>query len=232
VNYGVNQNIAATDPSQWRIPVAAQYIPASLLILGMLWAVESPRHSVASGHVERAIKDLQWLRNLPSDHPHIRKMIANIEHQLEHEGTMSNTGLGGFRSLLRECFGKSVRPRLMVGIWIQIFQNLTGINAVNYFSPTIFQAIGFTGTSVGLLATGVYGIVKTVFSTISFLFLVDRFGRRPLLLCASVGCIFTMYYMAAYSSITNSFQGGANRDPAAYSAIVMVYLFAMSYVSG
>ncbi|KAM5386605.1 hypothetical protein ACJZ2D_000568 [Fusarium nematophilum] len=230
VNYGVNENISADNQAQWRIPVGAQYIPATLLILGMLWAVESPRYSVATGNYTQALKDLEWLRKLPADHRHIQDMIASIEHQLEHEGGLANQG--GFRSVVKETFSRSVGPRLAVGVWIQLFQNFTGINAVNYFSPTIFRSIGFTGTSVGLLATGVYGVVKTVFSTISFLFLVDRFGRRPLLLIASTLCAFTMFYLGAFSSLTDSFNGGAERNAASYSAIVMVYLFAMAYVSG
>ncbi|KAH7123318.1 MFS quinate transporter QutD [Dactylonectria estremocensis] len=232
VNFGVNRNISPESQAQWRIPVGVQLVPGTFLILGMLWAIESPRHSVAKGLHEKAIKDLQWLRNLPADHPHIQMMISNIENQLEHEGVSSAGGRGNLRSVVRETFSGAVFPRLMIGIWIQLFQNFTGINAVNYFSPTVFKSIGFTGTSVGLLATGVYGVIKTVFSVISFLFLVDRFGRRPLLLGASVGCVFSMYYLAGYASLTHSFDGGAKKDGAAYSAIAMVYLFAMSYASG
>lgn len=232
VNYGVNQHISAASDAQWRIPVGVQYVPAAFLIVGMLWAVESPRYSVARGMHEKAIKDLQWLRMLPADHVHIRNTIAHIESQLEHEGISAGQAQASLASVAREAFSSAVLPRLMVGIWIQLFQNFTGINAVNYFSPTIFKSIGFTGTSVGLLATGVYGAIKTIFSTISFIFLVDRFGRRPLLLGASLGCIFTMYYLAGYSSLTHSFDGGAKKDASAYSAIVMVYLFAVSYVCG
>ncbi|KAJ3547356.1 hypothetical protein NM208_g1560 [Fusarium decemcellulare] len=230
VNYGVNQNISPDNSAQWRVPVGAQYIPATLLILGMLWAVESPRYSVASGKYAQAVKDLVWLRKLPAEHRLIQDTIANIEHQVENEGGLVNQG--GFRSVLRETFSGTVGPRLAVGIAIQLFQNFTGINAVNYFSPTIFRSIGFTGTSVGLLATGVYGVVKTVFSTISFLLLVDRFGRRPLLLIASVICSFTMFYLGAFANLTDSFNGGAERNAASYSAIAMVYIFAVGYVSG
>ncbi|KAF4465086.1 MFS quinate transporter, partial [Fusarium albosuccineum] len=152
VNYGVNQNISPDSPAQWRIPVGAQYIPATLLILGMLWAVESPRYSVASGKHAQAVKDLVWLRKLPAEHRLIQDTIANIEHQVENEGGLVNQG--GFRSVLRETFSGTVGPRLAVGIAIQLFQNFTGINAANYFSPTIFRSISFTGTSVGLLAIG------------------------------------------------------------------------------
>ncbi|KAK7408941.1 hypothetical protein QQX98_008885 [Neonectria punicea] len=232
VNYGVNQNISGTSDTQWRIPVGVQYVPATFLILGMFWAVESPRHSVAQGHLEKAIKDLQWLRKLPADHIHIRTMIANIEHQIENEGGSFTQGQGSLLYVAKEAFSPPILPRLCIGIWIQLFQNFTGINGVNYFSPTIFRSIGFTGTSVGLLATGVYGAIKTIFSIISFIFLVDRFGRRPLLLLASVGCFFTMFYLAGYASLTHSFDGGAKKDAGAYSAIVMVYFFAISYVSG
>ncbi|KAK7428072.1 hypothetical protein QQZ08_005504 [Neonectria magnoliae] len=149
------------------LQMGAAYVPATFLILGMFWAVESPRHSVAQGHLEKAIKDLQWLRKLPADHIHIRTMIASIKHRIENEGGSFTQGQGSLLSVAKEAFSPSILPRLCIGIWIQLFPNFTGINGVNYFSPTIFRSIGFIGTSVKLLATGVYEAMKTIFSIYS-----------------------------------------------------------------
>lgn len=103
------------------------------------------------------------------------------------------------------------------------------LQAINYFSPSIFEAIGFSGTSVGLLATGVYGLVKTFFATFSFVVLVDRFGRRPLLLIGSAGCILSLYYLAGFSSITHSFSGSTTGGPASRAAIAMIYIYVSPY---
>lgn len=110
-----------------------------------------------------------------------------------------------------------------------MLQNLSGINALNYYSPTIFKSIGFSGTSVGLLATGVFGLVKA-FATLFFMvFGIDRLGRRRSLLVGSVGALVAMFYLAAYSELSNSFEGTAKLDGGAYVAILMIYIFAIFY---
>jgi MFS family permease len=73
--------------------------------------------------------------------------------------------------------------------------------------------------------------VKTVFSSISFLVLCDRFGRRPLLLIGSAGCATTMFYLAGYTSLSDSFSGHAKKDGGSYIAILSIYLYAAFYAS-
>lgn len=103
------------------------------------------------------------------------------------------------------------------------------MNALNYFSPLIFENIGFTGTSTSLLATGVYGLVKAFFTMGFILFLVDTWGRRPALLTGGSISVAAMFYLGAYSKLSGSFSGDASRDSGAYVAIVMVYTYAASY---
>lgn len=103
------------------------------------------------------------------------------------------------------------------------------INAINYYSPTVFKAIGFTGTSVQLLATGVYGLVKMA-ATLAFVTLiVDRVGRRPALLAGSIGAGLAMFYLAVYCKVSNSLNERPPRDAGARTAIAMVYIYAISY---
>lgn len=110
-----------------------------------------------------------------------------------------------------------------------MLQNLSGINALNYYSPTIFESIGFTGTSVGLLATGVFGLVKA-FTTVIFMFLgVDKLGRRRSLIIGSMGALVAMFYLAGFTKLSHSFEGEAKRNAGAYVAIVMIYVFAIFY---
>jgi len=91
--------------------------------------------------------------------------------------------------------------RLLIGASLFAWQNGTGINAINYYSPTIFQSIGITGTSTALLTTGVYGIIKLIGALIWLLWLVDTLGRRYLLIIGSIGGAFSMYYIGAYIAI-------------------------------
>ena len=102
-------------------------------------------------------------------------------------------------------------------------------NSLDYFSPKIFQSIGFTGTSTALLATGVYGTVKAVVTLIFMFYFVDTWGRRPSLISGSLIAAFAMFFLGGYNALSHSFDGGAERDAGAYTAIVMVYIYAAAY---
>lgn len=150
-----------------------------------------------------------------------------VQQQVEHENLLGTNS--SLLSKLKETFSASVRGRLFLGIAL-IFQNLSGINALNYYSPSIFKPIGFTGTRVGLLATGVFGIVKAT-ATVIFMFVgIDRLGRRKAMLIGSVGAMIALYYIAAYTAVSHSFTSThVKKDGGAYVAILMIYVFAVFY---
>lgn len=100
------------------------------------------------------------------------------------------------------------------------------MNALNYFSPSIFASIGFGGTSTKLLATGVYGLVKAAVTLIFIFWFVDTWGRRRALLTGSTGIFVAFFYLGTYSKLSNSFETQANRDAGAYVAIVFIYIYA------
>jgi sugar porter (SP) family MFS transporter len=227
VNYGVNNHISPTSNVQWRIPFALQFIPGSLLVIAMFFQPESPRWLAKKSKWSEARGVLSYLRQLPESDSYINWKVEAIKNQIEHE----NSGTGrSFLSKLREILTTNVKKRLLIGMALMMIQNLSGSNALNYYSPSIFQSIGFVGTNVSLLATGIFGIVKASMTTIFMLFLVDRVGRRPALLVGSTGALVAMYYLGAYSKLSGSFsESGATRDAGAYVAIVMIYIFAVFY---
>lgn len=229
VNYGVERNISPDGDKQWHIPVAVQFIPAGMVLLTMpVFCVESPRWLFSKNKVEKGTKALCWVRNLPADHPYIVKEIAEIQASITHELEVS----GGKRStmqIFKEIAAPGVRWRVIMGCLLMLLQNLTGINAINYYSPVILRSIGFTGTSVGLLATGIYGLVKQMTTVIFMLFIVDRYGRRPALLVGAVGAMVAMYYLAGYSALSNSFAGSPPADAGSRTALAMIYLYAIFY---
>ena len=114
------------------------------MIMGMLFMIETPRWLVLKGRDEQATRNLCWLRQLPKDHSYIQQEVADYKHQLEHE--MHITQGSGLISIAKEAFAPEIRFRLFLGGAIQILQNTTGINAINYFSPSIFSDIGISGT--------------------------------------------------------------------------------------
>jgi len=226
VNYGVNKNISGSDDAQWRIPFALQFVPGTFLVVLMALQPESPRWLAKKGEFAQAQRVLSSLRQLPEEHEYLAWELHAIRSQIEAENAESATSL---LAKLKEIYNTNVRTRLLIAMALMMLQNLSGINALNYYSPTIFKSIGFTGTDVGLLATGVFGIVKASMTAIFMLFLVDRFGRRPAMLVGSTGAIVAMYYLGGYTKMSNSFNQTPPRDGGAYVAIVMIYIFAIFY---
>lgn len=151
-------------------------------------------------------------------------MSAAVEHEIELTGGKTMT-----LATLKELKNISIRNRILICVVLMLLQNLTGINAINYYSPTIFKSIGFTGASTGLLSTGVYGLVKMFTTVVFMIFIVDRFGRRLPLLVGAVGAGFAMFYMGAYAKISGSFDRLPPADAGANTAVAMIYLYAVFY---
>lgn len=187
---------------------------------------ESLRWLAKKSRWEQAQKVLTRIRNLPSDHAYISWELEAIRLQIESEAERASRS---FIVKIKEIVNTDVRKRLLIGMALMLFQNLSGINALNYYSPSIFRLIGFQGTSAGLLATGLFGVVKASMTAIFMIFAVDRVGRRPAMLLGSAGAILAMFYLGTYSKVSGFFEGHATRDGGAYVAIVMVYISAIFY---
>ncbi|CAI7593367.1 unnamed protein product [Penicillium bialowiezense] len=230
INYGVQQTIDSAGDKQWFVPIAFQFIPAGLMAIGLFFLSESPRWLFSKHRDADAVEALTWLRQLPVEHPYVAEELEDYRRQMRHEANFAPEE--SFRAILKETFSPRVLPRLVHGCLLMILQNSTGINAMNNFSVSFFASLGFHGTSVKLLSTGIYGIVKGIAATVTFLFLIDRFGRRPLLFVGSVMCAFAMYYVAAFSAITDSFHSSQDPSSATYSAVAFIYIFGAGYSIG
>ncbi|KAI0552349.1 general substrate transporter [Xylaria curta] len=227
VNYGVAINIPDETDKQWRIPVSVQFIPAGLLLLTMpFFCIESPRWLLAKGHSQKGRRALAYIRHLPEDHEYIDKELFEIQVSLNHE--LETTGGSRFFQL-KEILAPGVRWRVGMGVLLMLFQNLTGSNALNYYSPTVLRSIGYTGNSVALLATGVYGIVKMVTTLIFMVFFVDRFGRRPALLIGAIGAMFATFYLGVYTHLSGSFYRTPPQDAGSRTALAVIYIYAIFY---
>jgi len=130
---------------------------------------------------------------------------------------------------------KSVRKRLGVGIGLMIAQNMVGLNALNYYAPTIFMSSGFTSVSSSLFLTGIFGIVKLL-SALSFMFFfVHLRGNRFWLKFGSTLCGASMLILAfsvRYGLPKNSGSGGIVAPSVTVGGLIsvsMVYIFAFSF---
>ncbi|CAE7095715.1 unnamed protein product [Rhizoctonia solani] len=203
-----------------------QAVPGGLLLAASIFLRETPRWLYRQKRVNEAIVNLSWMRNLPADHPYIQDEVQGIRAQFERETQGGKNE--GLIAKLKELGRPGIRNRLGIGMCIMMCQNLTGMNAINYYSPTIFASIGITGTSNALFATGIYGVVKVAATLIALVWLVDRVGRRkPLIAGALVGAL-AMYYIAGFIAIAKP-SGTGSPSPAGKFAAACIYIFAVAF---
>ncbi|KAK7031699.1 general substrate transporter [Favolaschia claudopus] len=227
INYGVTQHIPPSH-KQWFIAFAVQFIPGGMLFFGSFFLIESPRWLVSRDRNAAALKNLAKLRNLPEDAPYVVEEYSEIEAAIAHERSLA--GAGFFGPVKTVFASKTLRYRILLGSSLFVWQNGTGINAINYYSPTIFRSIGITGSNTGLLTTGVYGIIKLVGALVWLLYLVDTFGRRGVLLLGSIGGAVSMYYIGAYIAIAKPAEHPTTKvSSGSQSAIAFFYLWTVFY---
>jgi len=126
----------APSREQWMIPFAVQLVPSGLLLIGSLWIRESPRWLFFKNRRREAMDNLCWIRQLQPNEMYIMEEVAGIDKIYElHRATVGSGFWQPFKAL-------GARPdlqwRLFLGCMLFFWQNGSGINAINYYSPTIF----------------------------------------------------------------------------------------------
>ncbi|KAF4963491.1 hypothetical protein FSARC_8500 [Fusarium sarcochroum] len=227
INYGCLLHVKGH--AQYIIPLALQALPAFILFFGMMFANESPRF-LAQKSPNKALSVLSKLRGLPQDHPYIVNEMDKISLQLEEERSLSANSSGW--TLIKEAFTvKSYRRRTFLCITLMMWSNLTGTNAMTYYSPTIFKSVGLSSSSAGLFATGIYGIVKIVSCAIFIFFVTDSLGRRKSLLWTAVVQGLALFYVGFYVRFDPP-KADSPVGASGYVAIVAIYIFAAVYQFG
>ena len=151
---------------------------------------------MSKGRRETAIKNLCWIRQLPSDDLYMIEEVAFLDAALEEQAGALGTGF--WKPFLAVKNNRKIQWRFFLGSSLFFWQNGSGINAVNYYSPTVFASIGISGTNTSFLTTGLFGVVKTCLTFVWLLLLIDRLGRRNLLMIGSAGGAVCMYIIGGY----------------------------------
>jgi sugar porter (SP) family MFS transporter len=159
---------------QWRWMLALGALPGAILATGMLVLPETPRWLAGHGHMAEAGAVLRRLRGATSE---AEAELTELRTDLRREGQLASW---------RELLNPVVRGPLIIGVGLAIFQQITGINTVIYFAPVIFQAAGISSASSAILATAGVGVVN-VLMTVVAIQLIDKVGRRALLLVGLLG---------------------------------------------
>nr|QFR37101.1 MFS transporter [Cyberlindnera americana] len=231
INYGTSVNIPDTDAKQWRIPVALQLIPPGVLSLGLWSLVESPRWLLSVGKREKAIKNLCYLRKLSPDHEYINYELRTMEDELMVKVEEVGTGLiDPFKKIFTS---KKLIKRLTLTTSSFIIQNTVAVNAVNYYSPKIFQTMGISSEESSLLSTGVFGIIKAICCLIWSICIVDSFGRRTCSIFGLTLCSLCFWYIGAYIKVSDVAArlaaGDTKIDGGGKGALALFYIWTIGY---
>jgi SP family galactose:H+ symporter-like MFS transporter len=208
VAYVVDYAFAGSGGWRWMLGLAA--VPGLLLGLGMLYLPESPRWLARHGHNEKALKILSRIR-------------GNSDVSVELKEIQDSLSASGQQGHWTDLFRPAVRPALTVGIGLAVFQQITGINTVIYYAPTILQRAGISSASGAILATAGIGVVNVLMTLVS-MWLVDRMGRRPLLLIGTAGIAITLGLLG-FAFLR---PGGALAEVAVVTLMAYVASFAIS----
>jgi sugar porter (SP) family MFS transporter len=166
----------------WRWMLGVGMIPAVILLVGMLPLPESPRWLLAKDRRQDALGVLRRIRH---EEHNPEAELAEIEAVHKMQAGVS----------YQDLFRPSVRPALVVGVGIAFINQMVGVNAVIYYAPTILKDAGFSSSAAILATTGV-GILNMLV-TLCALLLIDRVGRRPLLLIGISGVLLALIVLGA-----------------------------------
>ena len=208
--YIVNAILASSGAWRWMLGLAV--IPSIVLLVGMYRMPETPRWLVSQDREDEAREVLRRDR----DERAVEKEIQDIkEVEREEEG-----GLG-------ELTAAWVRPALVVAIGLAIFQQIIGINTIIYYAPTTLTRVGYSDQAA-IYANLIIGIVNVIMTLVAIR-LIDRVGRKPLLLTGLVGMVLSLTILGLSSLLLP--QPSNPTDPAAIITLACLAGFIISFAA-
>jgi sugar porter (SP) family MFS transporter len=194
----------------WRWMLGIAVVPGAALAISMVFVPHSPRWLVKKGRVEEARKVLERTRT-DSD---IDAELENIQDVTDKESSWT----------VRDLFRSKVRPLIVIGIGLAVFQQFVGVNTVIYFASTILHYTGASTNSAVLLA--VYVGVTNFVMTIVAILLMDWVGRRGLLITGTAILFVSLVVLGAY------FQFSALSHGASWLGLVCVIVYIIGFAVG
>lgn len=185
------------------------------MVGGMLVLPETPRYLIKMGKNDKAARALSRLRRLDVTHPALVEELAEIEANHNYELSLG-------KSSYADCFKGSLGKRLATGCLLQGLQQLTGVNFIFYYGTQFFKRSGIKDPFVTSVITNVVNVI----STFPGLYMVEKWGRRPLLMFGAIGMFACQFIVAIVGTTTGSVV--ANKVLIAF-VCVYIFFFACSW---
>ncbi|MFY4775381.1 sugar porter family MFS transporter [Metabacillus sp. RGM 3146] len=190
IAYIINFAFSASEGWRWMLGLAA--IPAVIMLIGVIFMPESPRWLIKKNHEHEARKVMQFTRS----ENEIESEINEIKKTEKNEESSS--------SILSSSW---MRPMLIAGIGLAIFQQVIGINAIIYYAPTIFTKAGMEASSsiLGTVGIGAVNVLMTLVAIAA----IDKIGRKKLLFIGNAGMVLSLLALASIISFAGLTQATA-----------------------
>jgi sugar porter (SP) family MFS transporter len=230
VDYGFNFS-DLTGAVTWRVPLALQCVFIVTIFLIALILPDTPRWYASQGRNEEALIVLARMRNRSGQDEQVQIEFNNIQQTITHENAVKKAGYFSIIKPNRDSWrddNLQTRKRLGLACFIQGAQQLGGVNGIIYYSSTLFTAsVGLQSEPAAVLSGGLNCML--ILGSIISIFLVDRIGRRPLLLnCISIMALIFVIQTILVSKIQN---GTANATET-NAAVAMLFLFDLFFSLG
>jgi sugar porter (SP) family MFS transporter len=183
ISYLIDYAFAGSQAWRWMFALAV--VPAAAFGIGLIFIPNSPRWLVARGHTDQARAVLKRIRSPDQVEGELGQIGQSVAQQ---KGTWS------------ELLSPLLRSAMIVGVGLAIAQQVTGINTVIYYAPTILKFAGMSSAPAAILASVGVGIVNVVLTLVAMQ-LIDRVGRRPLLLVSLGGMAASLFVLGLAFSL-------------------------------
>jgi len=210
VNYGTSN----MHPNGWRVSLGLAAVPAFILLIGSLIITETPPSLVERGKETQGKAALKKIRGVDNVDAEFQQIILACEQAKN------------VQKPFKKLFKRESMPPLIIAISLQVFQQFTGINAIMFYAPVLFQTLGFK-SDASLLSSVITGLVN-VGSTFVSIFAVDKAGRRKLLLQACVQMLISQLAIGWILHVHLKETGSLDKTLAAV-VVVLVCTFVMSF---
>lgn len=171
------------DQHAWRWMLGVEAIPAVLYFIGLYFVPKSPRWQILRGEEKEARQTMLLLTNEDDADKQVQDVINSLKADEEKD-----------KVSLKEIFHPYLRYVLVIGVTLAILQQITGINAVFFYAPMIFEQSGI-GTDASFMQAVLVGLVNLAFTVLAILF-IDKLGRKPLLKIGLTGITVMMMLLA------------------------------------
>lgn len=173
-DFGINEYM-------WRYMLGSEILPAVLWFILLFFVPRSPAWLFYNGKPEEARNTLRKLLPEEKVEIHLEEMKISMDNSTSDQSTLSQ---------LREIFSKPMRITLIIAMTMAIAQQTSGINAILFYAPTVFEQLG-VGTDAAFIQSIYIGLTALVFTSLGLL-LIDRLGRRPMIIGGMVWIIISL----------------------------------------